>query len=312
VRVVSLASGSSGNALLVEHGATRVLVDAGLAPRMLAARLRQAHVAADTLCAILLTHEHYDHTCGAVGLACQHGIPLVTDMRTYLEVMKLPSALQVGRTPDHDELRVGRRKRVDALEVRSFAVSHDAAAPCGYVLSAGGWNVFVGVDTGEVTRDMAEAMRAAHLLVIEANHDEVMLERGPYPRHLKQRIRGANGHLSNAQTALALGAALDGGPRWVWLAHLSKTNNRPALAVETVHRHLQTLGQERVVLRAAPPDFGPEWESPATPPVAVAQPSLWGDGARPVADVMPAEAAEVAPARGATVGSHPSRVTRLT
>ncbi len=289
MRVVSLGSGSSGNALLVEDGTTRVLVDAGLAPRTLKARLRQAGVAPDGVHAILLTHEHYDHTCGAVAFACEQRIPIISDGRTVEEALKLPAAQRVGRRPDHDEVRVGRRKRLGTLEVHSFAVSHDAIAPCGYLLSAGGWTVCVAVDTGEVTPGMAEALRAAHMLVVEANHDVNMLESGPYPRHLKRRIRGATGHLSNQQTAEALGTALDGGARWVWLAHLSKTNNRPALAVATVYQHLEALELRRVVLRAAPPDFGPTWESTGTPEAPLRQPSLWSDGARPAADVQPAD-----------------------
>jgi phosphoribosyl 1,2-cyclic phosphodiesterase len=304
MRVVSLASGSSGNALLVEDGSTRVLVDAGLPPRTLVSRLRQAGVKPDALQAILLTHEHHDHACGAVALACLHGIPLVADPATFAEVMKLAAATQVGSTPQHHELRVGRGMRLGTLEVRSFAVSHDAAAPCGYVLRAGAWSVCVAVDTGEVTAPMAEALRTAHLLVVEANHDEDMLHAGPYPWHLKRRIRSATGHLSNLQTAIALGETLDGGPRWVWLAHLSRTNNRPTLAVGTVQRHLLERGHERVVLQAAPPDFGPIWESPAMALPDVRQVSLWtaGPTGRPPADVADEGDARQAPS-GAEVGA---------
>ncbi len=167
------------------------------------------------------------------------------------------------------------------LEVRSFPVSHDAVAPCGYVLSAEGWSVCVAVDTGEVSAPMAEALREAHLLVIEANHDEALLESGPYPRHLKRRIHSATGHLSNRQTSAALAATLDAGPRWVWLAHLSRTNNTPDLARATVQEMLRARDLRRVALQVAPPGFGPVWESPG-----VRQPSLWTADARP-ADLSP-------------------------
>ena len=302
MRVVSLGSGSSGNALLVEAGATRVLLDAGFQPRVLRARLRQAGVAPEALTAILLTHEHHDHACGAAELALAYGIPLVADPRTLDEVLRAPEAQRVGASPlapprsaasrggepERAELRAGRRKRVGALEVRSFPVSHDAVAPCGYVLSAEGWSVCVAVDTGEVGAPMAEALREAHLLVIEANHDEALLESGPYPRQLKRRIRSATGHLSNRQTSAALAATLDAGPRWVWLAHLSRTNNTPDLARATVQEMLRARDLRRVALQVVPPGFGLVWESPG-----VRQPSLWTADARP-ADLTP----DPSPVRG--------------
>src|SRR5690348_8538807 len=160
-------------------------------------RLRQAGVAPQTLSALLLTHEHHDHTCGAVALSVLHGVPIVTDRRTLDETMKTASSQRVGAAPEHIELQVGRRRVIGALEVRSFAVSHDAAAPCGYLITGGEWTICVAIDTGEVTPPMAEALRAANLLVVEANHDAGMLDAGPYPYHLKRRIRGEKGHLSN-------------------------------------------------------------------------------------------------------------------
>ena len=300
MRVVSLASGSSGNALLVEAGSTRVLVDAGLPVRLLHRRLHQAGVRPETLTAILLTHEHHEHSCGAVALACLHDIPLVADPATLNEVLIAPAAVRVGSTPGLDELRVGKKKRLGTLEVRSFAVSHDAAAPCGYVLASDLWQICVAVDTGQVSAAMTRALREAHLVVIEANHDERMLEAGPYPRHLKQRIRSASGHLSNRQTAVALVEALDDGPRWVWLAHLSRTNNTPQLARTTVHNQLAAQGRERVVLQVMPPDFGPIWESPLNPLVHAQQVSLWS---APPADA--ARRADEAPAADVSAGKHP-------
>jgi phosphoribosyl 1,2-cyclic phosphodiesterase len=299
VRVVSLASGSSGNALLVEEGDTRVLVDAGLAPRQLASCLRHARVAPQTLSALLLTHEHHDHTCGAVALAVLHGVPIVTDRRTLDETMKMTPAQRVGATPEHIELQVGRRRMVGALEVRSFAVSHDAAAPCGFLISGGDWTMCVATDTGEVTPQMAEALRAANLLVVESNHDVGMLDRGPYPYHLKRRIRSEKGHLSNTQTANALERALEGRARWVWLAHLSRTNNRPSLALETVREYLRTRGHERASVATLPPDFGPSWQSPDVPETDAQQPTLWDAAGPPAsADVAQPDGAE-APVRAA-------------
>jgi phosphoribosyl 1,2-cyclic phosphodiesterase len=262
VRVVSLGSGSSGNALLIQSSRTAVLVDAGFGPRTLASRLRLAGVAPQTLGAILLTHEHSDHAVGAAAFAARHGVPLVSDPRTLAAVLAQPSAQAagVGRI-ERVELPVGRGTRLSDFGVRSFAISHDAVAPCGFVLSTGAWSVCVVTDTGECTPAVVEALRGAHLIVLEANHDRERLLAGPYPWHLKRRILGSTGHLSNAQSSEALAQALDDGPRWVWLAHLSKTNNTPDLARAHVRRHLGERGLGHVRVEVAPPAMGPAWDS---------------------------------------------------
>lgn len=278
MRVISLGSGSSGNALLVEAGSTRVLVDAGFPPRTLNARLRQVGIEPSTVTAVLLTHEHHDHACGAVRFAQLHSTPLVADPRTLHAVLELPGALRDGGAPPREELPAGRGTRIGTLDVRSFPISHDAVAPCGYVLSSGAWSLCFATDTGEVGRPMAEVMQAANLLVIESNHDLRLLESGPYPQYLKRRIKSATGHLSNTQAAEALATALDDGPRWIWLAHLSRTNNTPDHARLTVRLHLQRTGLGHAHIQVMPPQVGPTWDSAR----------LWTDSGRPAADIIPA------------------------
>jgi phosphoribosyl 1,2-cyclic phosphodiesterase len=265
VRVVSLGSGSSGNAVLVQTGRTAVLVDAGFSRRTLTSRLRQAGVTTAMLSAILLTHEHSDHACGAVALATECGIPLISDPRTLKAVRAQAYAAAPGapRQVEQQELPVGRSTAWHDLEIRSFAISHDAVAPCGFVLSTGAWTVFVATDTGEAGAAMVEAMQGASLLVIEANHDVARLQSGPYPWHLKRRILSATGHLSNEQTSQALVRVLDDGPRWVWLAHLSRTNNTPDLAHAHVRESLRRYGLGHVPIQVAPPGMGPVWDSAA-------------------------------------------------
>jgi phosphoribosyl 1,2-cyclic phosphodiesterase len=267
VRVVSLGSGSSGNALLVQAGQTTVLVDAGFAPRILTARLRQLRLAPSALSAILLTHEHADHAAGAHALAHQCGIPLVSDPRTINEMLTV--RLRPGADlspPERLELPVGGALRLGEFEIRSFPVSHDAVAPCGYLLASAAWRVGVVTDTGLMTEPAIEALQGAHLVVIEANHDRQRLLDGPYPWHLKQRILSPTGHLSNEQTSEALVRILDDGPRWIWLAHLSRTNNTPDLARAHVREYLRARGLRHVLPRTLPRDMGPVWDSAA----------LWG------------------------------------
>jgi phosphoribosyl 1,2-cyclic phosphodiesterase len=268
VQVVSLGSGSSGNATVIQSGRTTVLVDAGFSSRTLVSRLRQAGLTPGSIQAILLTHEHSDHACGALSFAAAHQIPIVSDPRTLKVVERTAisgeNVAEGGnRKIERISLTVGQSTRVGALDVQSFPTSHDAVAPCGFLISGTAWKVCIVTDTGETTPPVVEAMREAHLLVVEANHDRERLLSGPYPLHLKRRILSATGHLSNQQTSEALASTLDDGPRWVWLAHLSRTNNTPALARTQVRDYLQKRGLGHARIEVAPPGVGPAWDSSA-------------------------------------------------
>lgn len=150
------------------------------------------------------------------------------------------------------------------IEVCSFPVSHDAAAPCGYLLCAGGCRVCLVTDTGEVTPTMLEAMAQADLLILESNHDRARLLTGPYPYQLKQRILSSSGHLSNAQAAEAvLRTWSSDGLRWLWLAHLSRTNNTPRLALSSMRQSLREAGANLAQLHisALGRELGESWDS---------------------------------------------------
>lgn len=301
MRVVSLGSGSSGNALLVEagpQGRTKLLVDVGLGGNVLRERLRRVGVQAAQLQGILVTHEHSDHVIGLPSLMKRHAIPVIADPRTYkaLEaglisgawrtdsgaLVSAPEddtrAIKVARSvnnalPDVGEeqigartlaLPVGTRCVIGDIEVTSFPISHDAVAPCGYLLSAGGCRVCIVTDSGEVTPEMVASIGQADLLILEANHDRQRLLRGPYPAHLKQRILSSTGHLSNDQAADAvLRTWRPDSVRWLWLAHISRTNNTPALALRSVRARLQAAGANLTQLHisALPPDMGGVWDS---------------------------------------------------
>lgn len=305
MRVVCLGSGSSGNALVVRAGRTTVLVDAGFSPRDLMGRLRRAGIMPRQIAAVVLTHEHADHARGAAAFAAQHQIPLGGDPRTLDAVRdqahvraataapssptSVPTAMPTPALGfERIEFAVGTAARIGDLEVRSFPTSHDAVAPCGYVVSSGAWHVCIATDTGEAGPALVEAMRGAHLLVIEANHDTDRLIKGPYPWPLKRRILSPTGHLSNEQAARALLGALDDGPRWIWLAHLSRTNNTPDLARTQVAEVLRGEGVRHVPLQVAPPGVGPEWDS-AHLLGALSQPELLAPVA-PVAAVVSSSA----------------------
>lgn len=161
-------------------------------------------------------------------------------------------------------LSVGSSCMIGDIEVTSFPISHDAVAPCGYLLKAGGCRVCVVTDSGEVTPAMLEMMQLADLLVLEANHDRERLLRGPYPYQLKQRILSSTGHLSNDQTADAvLRIWRTDGVRWLWLSHLSRTNNTPTLALSSVRARFQAARANlaQIHISVSPPGMGNIWDS---------------------------------------------------
>ena len=244
IRVAALASGSSGNAFLVEAAGIKLLFDAGLEAPKLEYYLRQVGASPSQLAAIFISHEHSDHLRGAGSLARRYRLPIVATEGTFLA-----GSRQFGVLPEKvvqplgREVYVGGAGSAGGVTVRTFAVSHDAAETAGFWIEAGGYNIVLCTDLGCETASIREALEAADLLVLEANHDVQKLWRGPYPPSLKKRVAGRYGHLANADAArLVSGLARDARPRTVWLAHLSATNNPPALAFDAVQEPLDREG----------------------------------------------------------------------
>jgi phosphoribosyl 1,2-cyclic phosphodiesterase len=251
VRVSALASGSSGNAILLEAAGTRLLFDAGLSAATLEYYMRLRGTSASQLSAIFVSHEHIDHLRGAGILARRHRLPVVASEGTFSA-----GAMQFGPLPEKVVQPPEHEVRVGGVTVRTFAVSHDAAETVGYWVEAEGCNIIICIDLGCETEPIREALEAADLLVLEANHDVQRLWRGPYHPALKKRVAGPQGHLANVEAArLVSELAQDGRPRTVWLAHLSAVNNTPALALDTVleplnrdgcsHVEVAVLGRDR-------------------------------------------------------------------
>jgi len=298
MRVVSLGSGSSGNALLIEagpNGRTKILVDAGFSERVLRERLRAMRVSISQIQSILITHEHADHILGLASIIERYATPVIADPRTLAAIEQVFTAgilrsesgalvsldsnegidptepvLVENMSNNHSvgnnsiELAVGTRCVLGDIEVVSFPVSHDAVAPCGYLLSAGGCRVCVVIDSGEVTSTMLEAMNQADLLILESNHDRERLLRGPYPYSLKQRILSSTGHLSNDQAAEAvLRTWRTDAVRWLWLSHLSRTNNTPKIAMNNMQSRIQTAGANlaQIHISVLPHVMGGMWDS---------------------------------------------------
>jgi phosphoribosyl 1,2-cyclic phosphodiesterase len=231
----ALASGSSGNAFVLRTDRTRILFDAGLRLPILLKHLSSEGISPDTLSAVFISHEHRDHCVGAADLARVHDVPIIAN-EAVLRACGLHGLRQA------EPIDVGRSTLVGDVEVTSFPISHDAVRPVGFLARTGGRTLAIATDTGGATPEMLEAIALADLVVLEANHDIEMLYSGRYPYHLRRRVSGPTGHLSNAQAAGILAKNVRRPDVDIWLAHLSKENNTQALAMRTVHRTLKAIG----------------------------------------------------------------------
>ncbi|HKA90500.1 MAG TPA: MBL fold metallo-hydrolase [Haliangiales bacterium] len=241
MRLTVLASGSGGNSILVEADRTRVLVDAGLAPRDIARRIDRTVTGArlDDVQAVIVTHEHEDHASGAPALASA-GLTLFCTAGTA-------RAAKLARTR---EICAGETTGVGALEVLPVTLPHDAAEHVGLILRDEGGSAGIILDCGHADADAARAFAACDVLILETNHDPDLLKAGSYPPFLKRRIGSRLGHLSNGDAADFL--RFMGRPRVqvLVLAHLSQMNNRPRLARAEIDKALKRLGIRPRVLVA--------------------------------------------------------------
>ncbi len=240
MRFSVLASGSSGNACYIETDRARVLIDAGLSCKEVERRLGLTGVNANGLDAIIITHEHSDHIKGAGALARRFGLPLYLNRKTLDRGRSV-----VGNLPKPVIVQTGQTLTINDLTVETFTKCHDAADPFGLVLSFDGMKIGLVTDLGRTTRLVEDRLRKCHALIVEFNHDQGMLEEGPYPLDLKRRIKGPDGHLSNEQAGNLIRVISHEDLKYLILAHLSKTNNRPGKA----HREaVEALGDSGITL----------------------------------------------------------------
>lgn len=233
----TLASGSEGNSLLVSAGGTHILVDAGISARRITTALLSLGLTPGDIAGVLVTHEHSDHTAGLATLTKQYRLPLYASGGTAGALCaRIPHAADVLHLlPRQGVLTLG-----DA-QVTVFPTSHDAAESIDFRFDCGGAALGVLTDTGCVTPEAEQALQGVDLLVLESNHDEDWLLSGPYSYYLKQRILGNRGHLSNDAAAALAQRMASAGTRQFVLAHLSRENNTPERARQTMARALAGL-----------------------------------------------------------------------
>jgi phosphoribosyl 1,2-cyclic phosphodiesterase len=228
--VCVLASGSRGNAIFISDGATGILLDAGLSASEIKHRLKSRGLSPGDLNAILLSHEHSDHTQSAGVLSRQLKLPI------YLS-RKIKNKAPLGKSVH--ELRTfdcGLPFQIKNMTVHPFSISHDATDPVGFTIGQNGSRIGIATDLGSVTPHVKTQLKDCHLLIIEANHDPEMLINGPYPWPLKKRIQSRRGHLSNQQSKHLLQELQHCKLQHVILAHLSETNNNPQKVMAEISR----------------------------------------------------------------------------
>ena len=244
MRIVTFASGSTGNCCVVSDGGVNVLIDAGISARRIVQGLGVLGLAPQDVCGVLITHEHSDHISGLPVLVKRTGMRIFapSELGEVLRRVKPELSESIDYIPHDGGLCVG------DVRITAFPTPHDASASFGYRIE--GSEVFAfATDTGHISDELLEGLQGADTVVIEANHDKVMLKNGPYPPFLKQRVLSKHGHLSNDDCAKLACLLADSGTRQIILGHLSQQNNTPEAAETAVS---EALSGRNVKIYTAP------------------------------------------------------------
>ena len=258
--VTTLASGSSGNSVLVSCGDSHILLDAGISARRITNGLKAAGVQPEDLDAIFITHDHHDHVNGLQVLTKKLRVPVAATPETCKTLEQKAPNTQGLLT----WMGAGEVVTVGGFRVKSFPTWHDTAGSVGFQVATEDGSMALCTDLGCVTDEVKNAVRGCDLLICEANHDVDWVKTSRYPYYLKQRITGQHGHLSNEQGGDLAAYAVEYGTRNVILAHLSAENNTPAHAYQAVSARLRAAGidpKRDLDLSVAPrSESGPTYE----------------------------------------------------
>lgn len=242
LKFLSIGSGSSGNCYYLQTANDAMLIDAGVGIRTVKKALHDNGIRLDSVKRILVTHDHADHikAVGVISAECNIPVYATSDVHGGIQRNYCVPKKVMG---DNVRLIVkDQRMKLGDFFVTPFAVPHDSAGNVGFRIEADGITFCLMTDVGQVTEEMSKYIGEANYLVIEANYDTEMLKTGPYPQHLKVRIDGPTGHLSNKDCGEAIANYATQNLRHVWLCHLSEENNHPVLALKTIEQTLRGYG----------------------------------------------------------------------
>ena len=233
----SLASGSSGNCHLVSSNGKKILVDAGLSGKRIQGRLEDVDFDPKKISGIFVTHEHHDHICGVGVLSRRFNLPIYANAKTWQAMEE-----KIGNIKAENIKVFDTRKPVflGDLKITPYPISHDAVEPVGYTFQEGNTKISITTDLGCIEEGIINEVKDSDLVVLESNHDVNMLKAGNYPYYLKQRILSNRGHLSNEAAGNVIVELVKNNVKNVLLAHLSKENNFPELAIITVKKILDS------------------------------------------------------------------------
>ncbi|UJF33345.1 MBL fold metallo-hydrolase [Paenibacillus hexagrammi] len=259
IRFTVLSSGSTGNATVVDNGETKLLIDVGFSAKKMEQLMKEQELAASSIDAILITHEHSDHIKGLGAFARKYDLPIYANEKTWEELNR-----HIGEIAEDNKrvMDTGAMQDFGTLQVESFGISHDAAEPVGYCFYEGEQKLSVVTDLGYMSSKVKEKITDSDSLVLETNHDVEMLRMGHYPWSIKRRILGDKGHLSNETAGEALMDVMTGKTKSVYMAHLSRDHNLMDLARLTVNNIVQERAPEaKLRLMDTYFDRSTKWES---------------------------------------------------
>ncbi|MCQ2197731.1 MAG: MBL fold metallo-hydrolase [Bacteroidaceae bacterium] len=242
IKFLCLGSGSSGNSYFLTTGNTSILIDAGLSMRALRKHLQANGFEVDKVDAVFVTHDHADHIKAVGNLANDLGIPIYATPEVHKGINR--NYCVTSKLTEKHVRFISKEQIIQFgdFSITAFEVPHDSSDCVGYRVEAEGVTFCLITDVGHATEVIQKKVSEANYLVLESNHDEEMLVRGPYPAYLKGRIRSGRGHLSNRDCANLLAEHATEKLKHVWLCHLSEENNHPELARKTVSAVLRSFG----------------------------------------------------------------------
>ena len=228
MKITVFSSGSEGNCIFIEENQSSILVDAGISRFSIVANLKQMGKPAGEIEGIFITHEHYDHTRGLKTLSKNEKLPVYASEGTIDKLKQY--------VPNCEYRPIYLETKLNGFTIKNIPLPHDAAEPLGFVIEGRNSRLMIVTDLGFVTERVVKEISNCNVVIFESNHDLQMLNTGHYPRHLKERILSRWGHLSNNQCSAALNQGKWTGLELVVLAHLSKENNRPEIALHEASR----------------------------------------------------------------------------